>query len=158
MKKKIAIFSALILITSAHARSQTGVQQGAAPRVLHMDKPASPRTPPTEEDIIRGLVRNPDAFYRGVGSVQLHRMGDVAAAAIIRVIGVTSLTDVQEKEILDMIHKAFEHIDAVSPLNRNPKTTLFLLNYLSLIAQDDDVKNKIELTRQFVLAPPKSPA
>lgn len=96
-------------------------------------------------------MRDPDAFYRDVGAVQLHRMGDVAAAAIIRIIGTRSISNAEREEILDIVYKSFEHIDAVSPSNRPPRATLVLLNHLNLLTASQELKKKIESTRQFVL-------
>jgi hypothetical protein len=104
-----------------------------------------------EDVMIERIMREPEAFYRGVGAIQLHRMGDFAAQAEIRVFGSKIMDDQQIGLALDILHKSFERVDAVDPKFRAPNATLFLLSHFALIASEDETKQKVEATRQFVV-------
>jgi len=124
----------------------------SSPHIYHPSdgRLPNPRTPPTEEDILRGLLYHPAAFYRGVGHIQVHRMGDVAASAILGIMGTESLTEAQKSEALDIVHLAFEHLDSVRLQFRKPKQTLLLLNYLASNQNGQDLASKIISTKEFV--------
>jgi hypothetical protein len=86
-----------------------------------------------------------------VGSTQLHRMGDEAAASLLRIIGnrPSQLTQAQKMTILEMIQKAYELPQAISlDVNKHVGATSFLLQYLEASNDDNSVKEAIASTRQ----------
>lgn len=88
------------------------------------------------------------------GSPQLHRMGDEAAVNIMKVLGEgVPLSGTNELTILDMIHTAFEFPEAIMvPFDRHPDATFFLLRWMDSSTQDQDLKERIGQTRQYVQA------
>jgi hypothetical protein len=147
MKKSIIASLCLSWVVAANSQTVT------APPLLHhpphppkVQKSASP-----EDAMIEILMREPEAFYRGVGTTQLHCMGDMAAQAEIRILSTQAMNDQRIGLALDILHKSFERLDAVTPAFRAPKATLFLLSHFALIASGDETKQKVEATRQFVV-------
>lgn len=88
------------------------------------------------------------------GSPQLHRMGDEAAVNIMKVLGEgVPLSGTNELTILDMIHTAFEFPEAIMvPFDQHPDATFFLLRWMDSSTQDQDLKERIAQTKQYVQA------
>lgn len=108
---------------------------------------------------IRNIMNSPHPLQRG--HVQLHRMGDDAAVAIMKVLAkrdrVLSRNDFLT--ILDMVRIAFEQPACIVILaDRTPQATLFLLSSLDQSTDDKDLKEKILATKkQFVDLEPAKP-
>ncbi|MBN9663531.1 MAG: hypothetical protein J0H49_35360 [Acidobacteria bacterium] len=98
---------------------------------------------------IKHLMQQPSPL--AVGNAQLHRLGDQAAADIIKVIGGGRLADAQMPTVIDMLHKAYERPAAIlNPSDRKPTASLFLLNVLESTTQSDSIKARIGDLRQFL--------
>ena len=83
----------------------------------------------------------------------LHRMGDDAAVNVLRVIGEKqSLTPTQKETILAILETAFQRPESISNANdKEPRVTLFVLQWISASAENDALKRQATQTRQKVL-------
>jgi hypothetical protein len=80
------------------------------------------------------------------------RLGDASSIAILKLVDRHELTDPKTViVILTMIDNAFSHPDQISiNLDRDPKVTMFLLDYLLETVKDSEVQSKIRWTIQYV--------
>jgi hypothetical protein len=93
-------------------------------------------------------------------------MGDGAAVSIIRVLGTRPpLTDAETITALEIIQKAYERPEVIfNDADRGTGATLFLLQYLNSLTQDEGIKDQISATRLKVTSamqaalPPKTAA
>jgi len=83
----------------------------------------------------------------------LSHLGDAAAVAVAKVLAGRSGFSASEAEnILTVIHLAFSapHLVDIQP-DKEPRTALFVLEYLTLTAGDTATRVRIEQERKFVL-------
>ena len=81
----------------------------------------------------------------------LNRGGDAAAVAITKVVGARDISSDGITRILLLIHMSFEAPRIIeNPSDRRPRTTLFILKYLSTLPASPELKKKIVETEQFV--------
>ncbi|HEV2492757.1 MAG TPA: hypothetical protein VG204_06750 [Terriglobia bacterium] len=81
----------------------------------------------------------------------LNRGGDAAAVAITKVVGARDISSDGITRILLLIHMSFEAPRIIeNPSDRQPRTTLFILKYLSTLPASPELKKKIVETEQFV--------
>lgn len=134
--------------TAANIRGGAGVQ--------HVVKPPSDHKPMNPADLslfyVERVLHSKDPTHR-IGSTQLHRMGDFAGMALVKLVGTKPLTTTEIQTLLDIVHRAFELPQAiVRASNRDPGATLFLLSYLELTTQDEGIKSSIANEREYVTA------
>ncbi len=80
------------------------------------------------------------------------RLGDACSIAILKLVDRHDLTDpTTVVVILSMINNAFAHPDTISiSSDREPKVTMFLLDYLLETVKGSEVQSKIRWTIQYV--------
>lgn len=85
------------------------------------------------------------------GAVQLHGMGDEAAADIVKLLGERpTRTSAELQSALDVIHMAFEQpASIIEPAHRKPMAALFLMQHLAS-SSDETVKERITKERKFL--------
>ena len=90
--------------------------------------------------------------YSGTTDKQLSKMGDAAAVVVTKVLGESNLGPQDIENILLVIHLSFAvPLQVETPVDRKPRTTLFLLQSLNFLAKDPGLKQRIAQERQFVL-------
>ncbi|WP_321474652.1 hypothetical protein [uncultured Paludibaculum sp.] len=132
--------------------------QTAAPQIYEGTRAKQPSEPHRKRSAdefrlvtIAHLMQQPSPLE--VGNTQLHRLGDQAAADIVKILGDGTLREAQVPIILDMLHKAFERPAAIlRPNDRTPGATLFLLRTIAVSSHDPAITQRIEELRQL-LAP-----
>ena len=82
----------------------------------------------------------------------LHRLGDGVSVALLKIFDKEQLTDDKTaRSILPIIRDSFSHPQMISvEVDKSPKVTLFLLDYLRGIASDSQAKDEIQRTIDFV--------
>jgi predicted Holliday junction resolvase-like endonuclease len=104
-----------------------------------------------------GVVRQVTAqaylqTYTSTGQKQLRRLGDETAVVLTKVIGGRVLDQHDVEPLLLMLELSFSDLRFVeTTVDRQPRTTLVLLNYLELVTSDAELKKKIESTRAYVV-------
>jgi hypothetical protein len=89
--------------------------------------------------------------YSGIADKQLSRMGDSAAVEVARVIAGRSVTAHEVDGILTVLHLAFSNPKLVETTSdRTPRVALFVLQYLTLVATDANVKARISETKTYM--------
>jgi len=80
------------------------------------------------------------------------RLGDACSIAILKLVDRHDLADPKTAiVVLSMINNAFAHPDKISiHLDREPRVTMFLLDYLLETIKDSEVQSKIRWTIQYV--------
>ena len=80
----------------------------------------------------------------------LHRMGDAAALRVIEILKDHGpLTATEQRNVLDMVHMAFELPDAIMhATDRSPVSSLLLLRRID----DPALQERVAGTRQFITA------
>jgi hypothetical protein len=76
-------------------------------------------------------------------------MGDAAAVVVTKVVGDKKLTASQIDSVLVILNSAFAGIEP--PPNREPKTALFVLQFLELSTKDPQLIKKIVDTRHYIV-------
>lgn len=91
--------------------------------------------------------------YTSTAQKQMRRLGDATAVALTKVIGGRILDQHDVEPILLMLDLSFSDLRFVeNPPDREPRTTLVLLNYLDLVTSDATLKGKITSTRASVIS------
>lgn len=105
------------------------------------------------ENIVRGFLNQKPGliFIEGPMEGPLNRGGDAAAVAITKVVGGRDLSSDGITRILLLIHMSFAAPRIIeNPSDRQPRTTLFILKYLSTLPISPELKKKIAESEQFV--------
>ncbi len=86
------------------------------------------------------------------GAAQLYGMGDEAAVDVLKVLGTKStVSNTEAQAILDIVHVAFEHPEAITePVNQKPRAGLLLLQYLASSTSDGTLMERIAKERAFL--------
>ena len=80
------------------------------------------------------------------------RLGDEAGALIAKIIGVNALSEEETRNVLSLIHTAFEKPDRIPEESKDPSATLLLLRNLADSASQESLKQQISETVAYVLA------
>ena len=82
----------------------------------------------------------------------LQRLGDGVSIALLKVLDEKDLTNTKTVEAcLQLIHDSFSYPPIISVgVNREPKVTMFLLNYLQRNISDTPMQRDIQETIQYV--------
>jgi hypothetical protein len=80
------------------------------------------------------------------------RLGDACSIALLKILDQRDLTDAKKINVtLVLIHEAFRYPESIQKQeDKQPKVTLFLLNYLLEKMQDHDTQRSIQETINFV--------
>ncbi len=90
--------------------------------------------------------------YTSTGQKQLRKLGDATAVALTKVIGGRALNQHDVQPVLLMLELSFSDFRFVEiSADRQPRTTLVLLNYLDSVTSNTELKAKIGSTRTYVL-------
>jgi hypothetical protein len=88
-------------------------------------------------EIIQSLIES------RANGVQSGRLGDEAAAAIVKMIGANALNEDETRNVLSIIRAAFEKPDLIPQAAKDPSTTLSLLQKLADSTGQDSLKQQI---------------
>jgi hypothetical protein len=90
--------------------------------------------------------------YTSTGQKQLRKLGDATAVALTKVIGGRALNQHDVQPVLLVLELSFSNLRFVEiSADRQPRTTLVLLNYLDSVTSNTELKAKIGSTRTYVL-------
>jgi hypothetical protein len=104
----------------------------------------------TDERIIEGILSS--GGYDGGAAKILGRMGDAAAVVVTKILGENNIKPNDVENILAVIHLSFSApILVESPMDREPRATLFLLRDINSVTTDQKIKQRIAEERKFVL-------
>jgi hypothetical protein len=102
------------------------------------------------EQVVRRIVES--GISEGHDQKIIGRMGDAAAVALTKILGGRSLSSSDVENVLAVLTSAFSDPQMVQDLSdREPKTALFILQYLNSSASDLQLKARIAKTRSYVL-------
>jgi hypothetical protein len=76
--------------------------------------------------------------------------GDEGAGLIARLIGVNAISDDETRNVLAIIHAAFEKPQSINPSARIPLKTLQFLQHLADLTDQDSLKQQIADTIAYV--------
>jgi hypothetical protein len=96
------------------------------------------------EEILQSLMAS---FPSGAGSGQF---GDEAGALIAKMIGVNALSEEETRNVLSIVHAAFENPDRIPEEAKDSSATLLLLRNLSDSAGSESLKQQIAETISYV--------
>lgn len=124
--------------------------------VLSISITSYPQTPNvTSEQLIDRVLAT--GAYDGITDKRLSGMGDIAAIEVTKVLGSKlangqSLSSFDIENVLLILHLAFAGPSLVVNVpDREPKTSLFVLDSLMFFTSDTLIKKSIGDTRQFLL-------
>lgn len=80
------------------------------------------------------------------------QFGDTAGALIAKIVGVNALSDDETRNVLSIIHAAFEKPDRIPEQAKDPSATLHLLQNLADSSQQPSLKQQIADTIAYVKA------
>jgi hypothetical protein len=90
--------------------------------------------------------------YDGPAVGPVNRLGDAASVALTQIFGGQKPSSKEIENILMVIRMAFAAPQIVEvELDRQPRSTLFVLQYLEFLPVDAKLKGKIRETRRFVI-------
>lgn len=102
------------------------------------------------ESVISRMISS--GGYDGVATKQLGRMGDAAAVAVTKVLADKNPSPSEIDMLLAITHFSFSSPEIIGILaDREPRTTLFVLQHLNSYATDQTLKQRIAEERKFVL-------
>jgi hypothetical protein len=102
------------------------------------------------EQVVRRIIDS--GISEGHDQKMIGKMGDAAAVTVTKVLGGRGLNPSDVENVLTILTSAFSDPLMVQDVSdREPKTTLFILQYLSSAASDLQSKTRIAETRAFVL-------
>ena len=78
------------------------------------------------------------------------RLGDEVAGLIARLIGPNALSDYETRNVLAIIHAAFERPETIPPSARVPSKTLQFLHDLADLTDQDSLKHQIADTTAYI--------
>jgi len=96
-------------------------------------------------EILTSLLTSRDVPYQG-----FIERGDAEAALIQKVIGVNALSDDQKRSVLAIVRAAFDRPDRLPPAAADPAHTFALLQTLSGVTDQQDLKQQIADTITWV--------
>ncbi|HSA91904.1 MAG TPA: hypothetical protein VLE48_02755 [Terriglobales bacterium] len=105
------------------------------------------------ETVVRAMLdsKMPGVWIEGNVDKQLSRMGDRGCVALTKVIAGRKLSSVEMERALVVVHLSFGAPKIVSEkADREPKTALFVLNWLEMAATDPELVTRIRETRAYV--------
>lgn len=114
---------------------------------IALSYPTSGQTETAPEQTIRRMMDC--GCLEGHDQKILGGMGDGAAVLITKVVAGRSLTDTEMDSILLVLNISFAGT-AQAASDRQPKTALFVLQYLDMITKNLDLKKRISETRKYV--------
>jgi hypothetical protein len=123
MKTLFAMFFALLAPTSALCQERSPAEE-AIERIINL------------------------GFLEGHDQKAIGGLGDNAAVIVTKVVGERKLSAPQIERVLLVLKSAFGDIPATP--DREPKTTLFVLQMLDLSTKDLGLRKKIAETRQYI--------
>ena len=97
-------------------------------------------------EIIQDLISSREEI-RGVG-----RLGDEAGDLVMKIIGVNALNEDETRNVLNIIHAAFETPEGIPQAARNPSRTLLLLRNLSDSTDQESLKQQLADSMLYVQA------
>jgi hypothetical protein len=84
--------------------------------------------------------------------IRTRELGDGAGARIAKIIGVNALTEEETRNVLSILHAAFEQPDRIPEEAKEPSATVLLLLNLANSAGGGSLKQQIAETLAFVQA------
>lgn len=115
---------------------------------------------PYAMEIVGSALRYRPLFV--LGSLQRHifQLGDDASIALLKILDDRQLTDpVTLSHYLPIIHDAFSHPENITnEVDKTPRVTLFLLNYLRQNVKDTSAQTQIQATIGYVKKQAAQPA
>jgi hypothetical protein len=110
----------------------------------------------TPEQVVGRVIET--RAYDGISDKQIGRLGDAAATAVTKLLGdkflrERVLTANEISNVLTIVHMAFAAPGLIlNPSDRQPRTTVFVLQCLLLLTSDPALRDSIADTRQFVVS------
>ena len=99
----------------------------------------------------RALLQISKGAYDAENEKQLHRLGDAASVAFTKEIGNRQMSWTDIENFLLLVHEAFAAPNAIqNQRDRQPKTSLFILQTLNCLPLTDELKRSIADTRVFL--------
>jgi hypothetical protein len=143
------IFLAILPLSGAYGQVQDGNSSQFKHAVITPDLgPEGMRL-----QMVETALREGDPAL-AVGAFHVHQMGDEAAVNIIRIIGMRgtlTLTDTEQANALKLVEKAFEEPTMIAtPINFQPRATLFLLQVLETGSAGSGLKGRIAEVRDHI--------
>jgi hypothetical protein len=86
------------------------------------------------------------------GDVRAGELGDAAGALIAKIIGVNALNEEETRNVLSIVHTAFEKPERIPEEAKDPSATLLLLRNLADQAGPESLKQQIAQTVSYVLS------
>src|SRR6266700_2047073 len=103
----------------------------------------------TSEDLIRTAITS--GGWDGHMQKQFGRLGDAAAVTVTKVLTERNLSATEIDSVLAILTISFADPALVeATVDREPRSTLFVLRYLDLLASDSSTKRKIAETKTYV--------
>jgi hypothetical protein len=104
---------------------------------------------------VRNNLQTTRALHGGLWSSAVkdfQRLGDGVSIALLKILEDQDLKDPKTiQACLSLVHDSFSYPPIISiHINKKPKVTMFLLNYLKQNASDPQTKQDIEKTIQYV--------
>ena len=127
------LFLTLLLAANAtHARSQSTAGE-----------------PNAESVVTTVLSRAPDQMYTSWDAKQLNKLGDSSAVALTKVLGERShLSEEEATQVLLILRLSFNEPRMIkADADLQPRTALFVLNYLDDLPLSSELKQKIAAAR-----------
>ncbi len=101
--------------------------------------------------IHQALFQISKGAYGAEDEKQVRRLGDAASVAFTKEIGNRQMTWTDIENFLFLVHEAFATPTTIqNPSDRNPKTSLFVLQALNPLPLTDELKRSIADTRVFL--------
>ena len=100
------------------------------------------------EHSVRNMLMHPGGYY-GTDVKALSPLGDASAVAVTKVLGGNGVSPEQINQVLLILTLSFQAPQGIENVaDRQPRTTLFLLNYLECSTSNPAVRAKITETRE----------
>jgi hypothetical protein len=101
-----------------------------------------------ESSVQRVFAHASGNMYTGWDAKDLNRLGDSAAVALTKIISSRQLDEDQIRQAVLIIRLSFASQKAIElESDKNPRTALFVLNYLALLPVNPEVRSTIIVTR-----------
>jgi hypothetical protein len=104
----------------------------------------------TAEEYRTGIIEY--FMTSGAEPMQTGALGDQAGDLIMKLIGVNALSEGETKNLLSIVHAAFEKPESIPQAAKDPSRTLLLLQHLADSAEKESLKKQIEETMAYVQA------
>lgn len=107
--------------------------------------------PHDAESTVRQALAYANGGYTSTTEKELARLGDASAVAITKVVAGKPLGEQDVEHMLLIITLSYSGPRVIeASADRNPRTTLLLLNYFDLAISDPKLKAKVATTRAYV--------